>query len=68
LVEGRGGIIDHEFGTVQYGGKLKKKTEYRIYVKYLNKGPLLDLDGQNDERIFDQRFWAESLARHPVGV
>jgi iron complex outermembrane receptor protein len=31
-----GGNVDEEFGTLQYGGTIEGKTDYRAYVKYTN--------------------------------
>ena len=47
LVTGGGGSLAQGFGTMQYGGKIKKETNYRIFAKYLNNGPFADLNGQN---------------------
>ena len=49
MVVAEGGNIDQESGMVQYGGELKKETNYRIYGKYFNRTNLLDLNGQNGE-------------------
>jgi iron complex outermembrane receptor protein len=38
LVTAGGGNLDQGFGTVQYGGSLAGKTDYRIYTKYQNDG------------------------------
>jgi len=43
----QGGNIDQEAGMVQYGGKLKQGTDYRVYAKYFNNTNLFDLNGQN---------------------
>jgi iron complex outermembrane receptor protein len=37
LVTAGGGNLDQGFGTVQYGGILEGKTDYRIYTKYQNE-------------------------------
>jgi iron complex outermembrane receptor protein len=42
-----GGTQAQGFGTVQYGGKLKGDTSYRIFAKYLNNNHFADLNGQN---------------------
>ena len=47
LIEAGAGNVAQGFGTVQYGGKLNKGTDYRIYTKYFNRGQMLDLSGQN---------------------
>jgi iron complex outermembrane receptor protein len=49
LVTGGGGTQAQEFGTLQYGGKIKDDTSYRIFTKYFNDGHLTDLNGQNGE-------------------
>lgn len=36
LVTAGGGNLDQGFGTVQYGGNLADKTDYRVYTKYQN--------------------------------
>jgi iron complex outermembrane recepter protein len=46
LVEAGGGNIEQGFGMVQYGGELSKDTGFRVYSKYFNQAPLLDLNGQ----------------------
>lgn len=46
LVTG-GGNVDQEFGTIQYGGKAGKNTDYRIYTKYRNEDHFPDPTGQN---------------------
>jgi iron complex outermembrane recepter protein len=47
LVVAEGGNIDQESGMIQYGGELKKGTDFRIYTKYFNRTSLFDLNGQN---------------------
>jgi iron complex outermembrane receptor protein len=47
LVAGGAGTTAQGFGTVQYGGKLNKETDYRVYTKYFNQSHLLDLNGQS---------------------
>jgi iron complex outermembrane recepter protein len=37
LVAG-GGDVEQGFGTIQYGGKVGKCLDYRVYTKYLNQG------------------------------
>ncbi|HMH06582.1 MAG TPA: TonB-dependent receptor plug domain-containing protein, partial [Terriglobales bacterium] len=39
LVAG-GGNLDQGFGTVQYGGGLGKRTDFRIFTKYFNQNHL----------------------------
>jgi iron complex outermembrane receptor protein len=47
LVVAGGGNIDQGFGTAQYGGDAGKKSDYRIFAKYLNDDHFPDLNGQN---------------------
>ena len=47
LVVAGGGNIDGGFGTTQWGGKIGNHTDYRVFMKYFNQNPLLDLTGQN---------------------
>jgi iron complex outermembrane receptor protein len=47
LVTGAGGTQARGLGTVQYGGKVKEDTGYRIFAKYLNNDHSPDLNGQN---------------------
>ena len=36
LLTGGGGTLAQGFGTVQYGGKIKEDSSYRVFAKYLN--------------------------------
>ena len=47
MVEAGGGSLEQGFGTLQYGDKLKSATDYRVYAKYFNQSPMLDLNGRN---------------------
>lgn len=47
LVEAGGGNLQQGFGLVQYGGKLGRDTDFRVYSKYFNQDHLLDLNGQS---------------------
>jgi iron complex outermembrane receptor protein len=49
LVTVGGGTRAQEFGTLQYGGKIKKDTSYRIFAKYQNGDASPDLNEQNGE-------------------
>lgn len=40
-----GGTDEQGFGTVQYGGRAGKSTDYRVYSKYFNDGHLPDFSG-----------------------
>src|SRR5882762_11667840 len=44
---GGGGTQAQGFGAVQYGGKIKEDTSYRIFAKYLNNNHFPNLHGQN---------------------
>lgn len=45
LVVSGGGTGNQEFATTQYGGKLGKNTDYRMFTKYSNQGQLPGIDG-----------------------
>jgi iron complex outermembrane receptor protein len=47
MVVAGGGNLDQGFGTVQYGGRLAKTTDYRIFTKYFNQYHLPGVAGQN---------------------
>jgi iron complex outermembrane recepter protein len=47
LVTTGGGWQEQGFGTLQYGGKIKANTNYRVFAKYLNHNHFPDLDGPN---------------------
>ncbi len=47
LVEAGGGSFQQEFGVVQYGEKLGKATDFRVYTKYFNQNHMLDPNGRN---------------------
>jgi iron complex outermembrane recepter protein len=47
MLEAGGGNLEQGFGTAQYGGTAGKATDYRVYAKYFNQSPMLDLNGQN---------------------
>jgi len=49
LLTGGGGTLEQGFGTLQYGGKIKGDTSYRLFSKYLNQDHFPDLTGQNGE-------------------
>jgi len=49
LVTGGGGTESQEFGTVQYGGKIKQNTDYRVFAKYFNNNHFPDPNGQNGQ-------------------
>jgi len=45
MVTGGGGTEGQAQGTVQYGGDIKEKTNYRIFANYLNYGSLPAVGG-----------------------
>ena len=47
MLEAGGGNLEQGFGTFRYGDKLNSATDYRVYAKYFNQSPMLDLNGQN---------------------
>jgi len=49
LITAGGGTLAEGFGTVQYGGKLKGDSSYRVFAKYLNNNHFPDLNGQDGE-------------------
>jgi iron complex outermembrane receptor protein len=46
LISAGGGNLSQGFGTLQYGGNLDGKTDYRIYTKYENDGQTPNGSGQ----------------------
>jgi len=49
LLTGGGGTQAQGFGTLQYGGRIKEATSYRVFAKYLNNGHFPDLIGQDGD-------------------
>jgi iron complex outermembrane recepter protein len=49
LMTAGSGTQAEQFGTIQYGGKIKDETSYRIFAKYQNNDHFPDLNGQNGE-------------------
>ena len=49
LITAGGGTQPDAFGTVQYGGKIKEDSSYRVFAKYLDEDHLFDLNGQNGD-------------------
>ena len=45
MVVAGGGNLDQGFGSVQYGGGLGRRTDYRIFSKYLNQDHLPGIGG-----------------------
>ena len=44
-IEASAGNTDRANATVQYGGDIGAKTAYRVYEKYFDQAPLLDITG-----------------------
>lgn len=49
LVTGGGGTQEQGFGTIQYGGKIREDTAYRVFTDYFNRDHFPDLSGQDGE-------------------
>jgi iron complex outermembrane recepter protein len=49
LLEATGGNILQSSGTAEYGNKAGKETDYRVFAKYFNEGPMADLNGQSGD-------------------
>ncbi len=47
MITAGAGNLDQGFGTVQYGGPLRGKTQYRVFAKYSNQYHLPDLNGSS---------------------
>lgn len=47
LVVAEGGNVDQGSGTVQYGGSMGAKTNYRVFTKYQNNDHFPNFTGQN---------------------
>ncbi|MBZ5524957.1 MAG: TonB-dependent receptor [Acidobacteriia bacterium] len=63
LVTAGAGDIERSFGSARYGGKLGKSTDYRIYSKYFDEGPTVDILGQSihdSQRAIRGGFRADS--------
>lgn len=46
MITAGGGNLDQGFGTVQYGGNLANKTDFRVYTKYRNEDHTPNSAGQ----------------------
>jgi iron complex outermembrane receptor protein len=46
LVTAGGGSQEQGFGVARFGGRIGRKTIYRVFTKYLNDSPFPDLTGQ----------------------
>ena len=63
MVVAGAGNIDQGFGTAQYGGRLGKSTDIRVYSKYFNQGHFPDStghDGGDDWHILRGGFRSDS--------
>jgi iron complex outermembrane recepter protein len=63
LVVAGGGNVNQGFGTIQYGGGLGKKMDYRVYAKYLGDGHFPGLtggDGGDGWHLLQGGFRADS--------
>ena len=63
LVTAGGGTVGQAQGTVQYGGAIKEKTNYRIFANYLNYGSLPAAgggSGQDNWKLLHGGFRADS--------
>ena len=49
VVEASGGNAVQGAGLLQYGGKLGKATDFRVYSTYFNQNHLLDLSGRSGD-------------------
>ena len=49
FVEAIGGTIVQGAGTAEYGDKIGKDTDYRVFTKYDNDGAMYDLNGQTGD-------------------
>jgi len=53
LVTGGGGTEGQAYGTVQYGGSLPRRTNYRVFTNYFNYGALPAFGGGSGEDNMD---------------
>jgi iron complex outermembrane recepter protein len=63
LVAGDGNV-EQGFGTIQYGGRVGKNTDYRVYTKYLNQGQFpspIGADGADGWRMLRGGFRSDSV-------
>lgn len=47
LLEAGGGNIQQGFGTAQFGGKIGRHSDFRVYSKYFNDSAQLELNGKS---------------------
>jgi len=63
LVAGDGNV-EQGFGTIQYGGAIRKRTDYRVYTKYFNQGHFpskTGADGGDGWRMLHGGFRTDSM-------
>ncbi len=51
LVEVGGGTEERGFGLARHGGRLGESFYYRVFAKYLDRGPGLNLSGPDDDDL-----------------
>lgn len=49
LLEATGGTLVQGAGTAEYGDKIGKDTDFRVFTKYTNEGAMYDLNGQTGD-------------------
>jgi iron complex outermembrane receptor protein len=49
LIEATGGNIVQGSGTAEYGDKIGRETDYRVFAKYSNEASMGDLSGQSGD-------------------
>lgn len=58
------GNVEQGFGTIQYGGAIRKRTDYRVYTKYFNQGHFpskTGADGGDGWRMLHGGFRSDSM-------
>jgi iron complex outermembrane receptor protein len=59
LITAGGGNLQQGFGTIQYGGRVGRKTDYRVFSKYFNQTHMAGLaseDGADQWDVFRAGF------------
>src|SRR5258707_6681821 len=67
LLTAGGGTQAQGFGTLQYGGKIKEGTSYRVFAKYLNNDHFPDLmeqDGDDGWHLLHSGFRVDANPSH----
>ncbi|MGB2624289.1 MAG: TonB-dependent receptor [Candidatus Acidiferrum sp.] len=49
LIAATGGNIVQGLGTIEYGDKIGKETDFRVFAKYINEDQMGDLTGQSGD-------------------